>query len=333
MSDNDRETSLGLDLGTSRVVLARRVQGKFEFQAQLNAFVSIPFSKLTHRVLKKENVPHKVRGPEIIVYGNESQKFAELFHTEVRRPMLHGAVNPGEPDSLELIRQIVTSLVGGEVKAGGRLCYSLPAPRLDSGEDFKYHDAAVRPLLTELGFKLRSIDEGLAVVYGEMEAANYTGIGISCGGGMCNVCLAYLSVPVISFSVPKAGDFVDSSAATATGEVATRVRMIKERSFVLNGQPPDKVHCALTVYYDDMIRNLIRAMREAFSEARRLPRLERPVPVVLSGGSTLPEGFRERFDNLLRESDFPVAISEVQLAADPLHSTAKGALMAALTDM
>ncbi len=43
-----------------------------------------------------------------------------------------------------------------------------------------------------------------------MEGSNYTGIGISCGGGLCNVCLAYLSVPVVSFSVPKAGDFIDS---------------------------------------------------------------------------------------------------------------------------
>jgi hypothetical protein len=111
------------------------------------------------------------------------------------------------------------------------------------------------------------------------------------------------------------------------------VRLIKERSFVLNGRAPDKVHRALTVYYEDMIRSLIGAMREAFSEARRLPRLDRPVPVVLSGGSVLPEGFRERFEGVLKESSFPVAISEVVLSPDPLHSTARGALMAALTDM
>ena len=32
-------------------------------------------------------------------------------------------------------------------------------------------------------------------------------------GGLCNVCLAYLSVPVMSFSIPKAGDYIDSSAS------------------------------------------------------------------------------------------------------------------------
>ena len=36
-------------------------------------------------------------------------------------------------------------------------------------------------------------------------------------GGLCNVCLAYLSVPVFSFSIPKGGDFIDSSVAEVRG--------------------------------------------------------------------------------------------------------------------
>ncbi len=270
---------------------------------------------------------------EILIYGNESAKFADLFHLETRRPMRHGVLNPGEPESLELVRQIVASLLGGDGGKGARLCYSLPAPRLGAEDEIKYHHAAVRQVLGELGGESRGLDEGLAVVYAELEASNYTGIGVSCGGGRCNVCLAYLSVPVFSFSVAQAGDYVDASAAQATGEVATRVRLIKERGLALNGRSPDQIHRALTVYYDEMIRNLVTAMREAFSETRRLPRLERPVPLVLSGGSALPEGFRERFQAVLGEVDFPVPLSEVRLSPDPLHSTAKGALLAALTDM
>ena len=333
MSDTEQKSRVGLDIGTSRIVLARRVQGKFEFQAQLNAFVTIPFSRLTHNLLKKENIPHAVQGPEIIVYGNESQKFADFFHVETRRPMRHGVLNPNEPESLSLLRQIIASLAGNGGKEGHKVCFSMPASRLDSGEDLKYHEAAVRQILAECGYQARSINEGLAVVYGELESTNYTGIGISCGGGMCNVCLAYLSVPVISFSMPKAGDFVDTSTASATGEVGTRVRTLKEQFFSLNGNSPDKIQQALAAYYDDMIQSLIRAMCEAFSTSRNLPKLDRLLPLVLSGGSVLPHGFLERFTHALRESDFPLAVSEISLASDPLYSTAKGALMAALTDM
>ncbi len=83
------------------------------------------------------------------------------------------------------------------------------------------------------GFEPTSINEGLAVavVYGELEESNYTGIGISCGGGLCNVCLAYLSVPILSFSIPKAGDYIDTNAAQVTGAPANLVRLAKEDSF------------------------------------------------------------------------------------------------------
>jgi hypothetical protein len=54
---------------------------------------------------------------------------------------------------------------------------------------------------------------------------------------------------------------------------------------------------------------------------------------VLAGGSVLPPGFRERFEQALRTVDFPLRVSEVRLASDPLDATAKGALVAALADM
>ena len=54
---------------------------------------------------------------------------------------------------------------------------------------------------------------------------NYTGIGISCGGGLCNVAMAYLSAPIVTFSVAKAGDYIDARAASVTGERANRIRL------------------------------------------------------------------------------------------------------------
>jgi hypothetical protein len=165
-----------------------------------------------------------------------------------------------------------------------------------------------------------------------MEDSNYSGIGISCGGGLCNVCLAYLSVPVLSFSIPKAGDFIDQCAASATGERANRIRILKEQSFYLNGSFADKVQQVLGVYYDDMIRGLVAGLNEAFKNARNSPKFSRPVPLVLSGGTAMPKGFKDRFEKVLGESSFPVEISEIRMAQDPLTTTARGALVAALCD-
>jgi hypothetical protein len=246
--------------------------------------------------------------------------------------MSRGVLNANEPDSLKLIEHIVTALAG-QAGPNQKLCFTMPATPLGAEENVTYHEASLRQILAELGYQVSSINEGLAVVYAELEDTNYTGIGVSCGGGLCNVCLSYLSVPVISFSTSKAGDYIDSSAASVTGERANRIRLIKEESFCLNGHSTDKVYQVLGVYYDEMIHSLVNSLKDALTAAKCLPRLRRPIPLVLSGGSALPKGFTARFESILTESDLPIPMAEVRMAADPLTTSAKGALVAALSEM
>lgn len=326
-----RNSAVGLDVGTSRICLAKRVDDNFHFETQLNAFVTIPASKITENVLAKERVPHSVRGSDIVVHGNESDRFADLLNVETRRTMDKGLLNPAEPDSLDMLRKITESLLGPG-KERQKLCFTVPAAPIGSEENLTYHEATLHQLFADLGYEVKSINEGLAVVYSELESTNFTGIGISCGGGMCNVCLAYLSVPVISFSVPKGGDYIDSSSAAAIRDLATSVRVEKEKGFRFNGFFENKVYHALSVYYDDVIQSLVKSMRDAFTNAAHLPKLKQPVPLVLSGGTAIPPGFQERFEKTLRASDFPIELSEIRTAADPLHSTAKGTLVATLCE-
>jgi hypothetical protein len=327
-----KASAIGLDVGTSRIVAARSVGQDIHYDIQLNAFVTIPYSKMTESVLLREGVPHAIDANEILVHGNESERFADLLNKDIRRPMTRGVLNPDEPDSVRLIRELTASLAGKAAK-GAKLCFSVPAAPLGAEENLTYHEATIRQIVTELGYEAKNINEGLAVVYAELESSNYTGIGISCGGGLCNVCVSYLSVPVISFSIPKAGDYIDSSAASVTGERSNRMRILKEQSFHINGHFTDKLQQVLNVYYDDMIQSLVGSLRNAFQGARNVPKMSKPIPLVLSGGTAMPKGFRDRFEKILRESEFPIELSEIRLAADPLTTTAKGALVAALCDM
>ncbi|MEZ5403646.1 MAG: hypothetical protein R2729_28455 [Bryobacteraceae bacterium] len=323
---------IGLDVGTSRIVTAKPVSEKsFEYQTQLNAFVSVPFSKMVEGSLRREGVRYDVQGEQIIVVGDDSPRFADLLHVETRRPMTEGVLNPTDSESVPVIRKIIEGMVlNGEEKP--TVWFSVPAAPLNAEEGLTYHESTLRQMFSDLDCPVQSVNEGLAVVYSELEDTNYTGIGVSCGGGLCNVSLAFLSMPAMSFSVPKAGDFIDSSAASVTGDLANRVRLAKEENFHFNGHFVDKLHQVLTVYYEDMMLSVINSMKEAFSDTRKMPKLNRPIPVVLAGGTSSPPGFRERFERLLRNSKFPIEISEVRLAKDPMTATARGALIAALTE-
>ncbi len=321
---------IGLDVGTSRIVAARAAGKKYVYEAQLNAFFTLPYSRLAESLLQRENVLHQVTRNEIVVSGDDAEKLAEVFHAETRRPMKEGILNPQEPHALDVVRSLIAKLLGKAGAPGQKVFFSIPAPVSGNEGGIRHHQESIRQLLTELGYQPTPIEEGLAVVFGEMTASNFSGIGISCGSGLCNVCLAIMSVPVISFSVPRAGDFIDSQSALVTGDVSTRLRLQKEQGFRLNGMNGSRVNNALTVYYDQVIENLVVTLKESISAAPRLPRLTQPIPLVLAGGTVMPEGFFERFKAALQAHELPVKLSEVRVSAEPLSSTARGLLMAAL---
>jgi hypothetical protein len=208
--------------------------------------------------------------------------------------------------------------------------FSIPAPTGGNEGGIRYHQESIRQILTDLGYQPTPVEEGLAVVFGELSASNFSGIGISCGSGLCNVCLAVLSVPVLSFSVPKAGDFIDAQSALVTGDVATRLRVQKEQAFRLNGMNGNRFNNALTVYYDQVIEHLVKTLKENISAASKLPKMNQAIPLVLAGGTVIPEGFFDRFRAALQTNELPVKLSEVRVSTEPLNSTARGLLMAAL---
>jgi nucleoid DNA-binding protein len=325
--------ALGLDVGTSRLVLASGPTDHIRAKTELNAFITVPYSKFTENILKQNKVTYQLNGgTSLQIYGNEAERFANTFNAEMRRPMRAGTLNPTEEYSLTVMQAIIHQLVK-KTKNNESLRFSVPGSSRDGGStDLVYHEAMLKNLLCSMGYDAKAINEGLAVVFAEMERDNFSGIGISCGGGMCNVALAYMSIPVITFSLQKAGDYIDRSVASVTGELPTRIRAIKEEGLDLSKSPQNKYDGALHVYYDDVIVSLVESLRSAITESKNLPRIDKPIPIVLSGGTVKPNGFLDKFRRAFERDRFPLEISEIRMAGDPMTATARGCLIAALYD-
>ncbi len=326
-------SALGLDVGTSRLVLASGTADHIKAKAELNAFITVPYSKFTESILKQNKVNYQMNGGQSLqVYGNEAARFANVFNTEVRRPMMAGMLNPAEEYSLSVMQAIIQQLVR-KAKNSENLRFSVPGQLRNGGSpDLVYHEAMLRDLLAGMGYDAKGINEGLAVVFAELERENFSGIGISCGGGMCNVALAFMSIPVMTFSIGKAGDYIDRNVATVTGEIPTRIRVIKEEGLDLSHAPKNKYESALHVYYDDVIVSLVEGLRTALAETKNMPRIDKAIPIVLSGGTAKPKGFLDKFRQAIESDGFPLEISEIRLAEDPLTATARGCLIAAMYD-
>ncbi len=335
MEENNEITEsggvLGLDVGTSRIVVADGAE-PHRAHTQLNAFVSVPYSKMTETILQQNKMVYHRNGKDLFVYGNESERFASFFNTEPRRPMARGVMNAQDTMSQQMIQAIIEQLVP-KAKNNEILCYSVPGKGEGADSNIVYHEAVLKNILSGLGYNAKSVNEGLAVIFAELQAENFTGIGISCGGGMCNVCVSFLSVPMLSFSIPKGGDYIDASVSAVANESSTRIRLIKEEELDLSRAPKDDaVQSALHIYYDDLISALITGLGEALSTSSNLPKLDRPIPIVLSGGTAKPRGFLQKFEAAAKAGELPIQISEIRLAKDPLTATARGCYIAAMSE-
>jgi actin-like ATPase involved in cell morphogenesis len=320
---------MGLDVGTSKVVAARRRAKGVETAGQLNAFIPVPFSRFTENTLSQNDIAYYRDGNELVIYGTSAERFANMFNAEVRRPMSDGLINPREKAAMPVLEAILQTMVPRAKTQGEILTFSVPAASAGQDSQLTYHEATLRRFFEGMGYKAVAINEGLAVIFAELEANNFTGIGISCGGGMCNGTLAYLSIPSIMFSIAKGGDYVDSSAGAVLNEHATRVKVLKEEGIDLSRPAKDKFEKAIHIYYEDLVESLVEALRVSLSRAEKLPRADRPVPIVLSGGTAKPKGFKELFERALAGRSLPIEIEGVRLASDPLTATARGALIAA----
>jgi actin-like ATPase involved in cell morphogenesis len=331
VSEVEEIGAVGLDVGTSRIVVAGGHNGH-KGSTQLNSFVSVPYTRMTEAILQQNKMVYHRNGKDLYVFGNDSEKFASFFNAEPRRPMQKGVINPQEPMGQQIIQAIIESVVP-RGRRNELLCFSVPGKGEGADSNLVYHEAVIKNFMQSLGYEAKALNEGLAVVFAELQNENFTGIGISCGGGMCNVCVSFLSVPMLTFSLPVGGDYIDSSVATVVDEPVTRVRLIKEESLDLTRQPKDRITSALYIYYEEVINSIVQRLRDEFEASRQLPRIERPMPIVLSGGTARPRGFLQKFEAAVRSNGFPVQISDVRMASEPLTATARGCYIAAMSEI
>ena len=331
-SQSARPGAVGLDIGTSRVVVTDGANGQ-ESRSQLNAFVSVPSSEMAENVLQQRGMVYERNCKNLYVYGNDSDFFASFLDTDARRPMHSGLLNPKEEMSQHMIQRIIELLVP-RARKGDTLCFSVPGKGEGVNGGLVYHEAVLKSFLQSLGYKAKPVNEGQAVVFSELQEENFTGIGVSFGGGMCNVSVSFMSMPMITFSVPKSGDYIDRNVAEVLGERnTTRVRLFKEENLDLSRQPQDDMTRALHIFYEDVLQTLIERLRAEFKHSSHLPKVDRPMTVVLAGGTAKPAGFKQKFETMLRaDGGFPIEVAEVRMAEDPLAATARGCLIATMSE-
>jgi len=327
----------GLDVGTSFIVLSSEKKGSIEYKDFRDAFYVIkPTTPVATKMIEKGlsgKVFIKDSDGSFIILGKDAIEKAVERNDVAKRPMYRGVVSAKEKDAKRILAFILKEVVGKASEPGEKLVFCVPAQPVDQeDEDFDvgYHEDVVKTILAECGYDAKAINEAEALCYAELESDDYTGVAISCGAGMTNVCVMLNGEPTVVFSTTKSGDWIDRMSAVATGETDSVVQAEKEGGDFKIGESHDNpVLAAVSAYYDRLIDYTTKQLSMALTNHKLLPKFKNPLKIVIAGGTSQAKGYIEIFEKKIKENNFPLPIKEVVHAKDPLHAVSKGCLIAA----
>jgi hypothetical protein len=323
------QPGVGLDVGTMNIVSARQLAGKVVTKRVRDAFLDLdPEAK---KSLKMSKVSYVEKGNQLVVIGDSALTMANLFKREVRRPLARGVISSSELDAQEILSLLVHNVLGDPLAPGEHCYYSVPAAPIDDPEqDVVYHTEIFRKIITEHGYTAHPMNEAMAIIYSQCAEEGFSGLAVSFGSGMCNVALSFQTVQGMAFSVARGGDWIDHHAAKAVGSTAARMCAIKEKGVDLL-KPVGREQEAIALYIRTLADYCLDNITLQFKKVQSSVELPGPIPFVVSGGTTRAPGFldlfKEQFEVARKKRGFPIEITEVRHATDPMTAVAEGLLV------
>jgi len=239
-----------------------------------------------------------------------------------------------------MLAKLIESILGPASQLKELCVFSVPSEPVDDefrdeGRDLIiYHTNRMKEILNSLGYAPMPLRESMALAYSELINDGLTGIAMSWGAGMVNVSVVDIGEDLLSFSIASGGDYIDKKAAKRQNRSETIVQAEKESGINLLA-PEGPLQKAIVIYYDALINHVIDVLYKKFSGLSDAPKFASAIPIVVSGGTSLPDGFMEKLSAAIMVRDFPFEIKDIRRAAnpDPLRSVSNGCLLYAQMEL
>ena len=332
---NNSTVCIGLDCGTMHLVCSR--SDSDEVKVTRNVFLPVDKDDISLTTLS--NISYvKNEEDELFIIGSDAFEFANLFGQKVSRPMEHGLISSSEIDAIDILTLMLRDLIGKTKNKEVFCSYSIPAEAIDEQHSVTYHENVFARILNSLGVNHTSVNEAMAIIYSECAKENFSGIGISFGAGMANVAISYKGIEAHTFSTARAGDWIDLQASRDSGLIPNRVTNLKEKYMKLTGEVTIKnkktkrVLESLYYHHKSLIEYTVKKIIQEFNDKVDME-VDEEIPIIISGGTSMPEGFVNLFKNVISNYELPFEVSEIRRAKNPLTSVSNGLLVRTIADV
>jgi len=330
----------GVDCGTMFFQVAENDKdGKINFKEIRNAFVELEASEDIEQVLAQNDWQYVSDEKNYYIIGSDSMRVARMFpgKVELRRPMQGGVLNKGEDKKMLVMAKMIESSIGKAPDDQSLVCICVSSDPVDGAQDNLFHRVRLEGMFKRIGWNVKVIEEGHAVILAEKPVmiekdgskTPFSGIGISFGAGKVNCVLAYKALSVIGMSAARSGDWIDKKVSEHTDKPISQVTNIKETKLDFNNiDYDDDVVFALDAYHTNMVEYVFKNFAKKFASVKS--EFEAPLDIVIAGGTSMPKGFREKVESVVKNMDLPFKIKNVIQSKDPRNAVVKGLLTQAI---
>lgn len=321
----------GIDVGTSTIILATDSGKYIKIR---NCFIDLPMTTIIENTLTtmSQDYVKDTERNKIYLIGDAALSFANMFGRDVRRPMFKGVISNKDSDAIPIMREIFKLILEkGEVDKDTIINYTIPSAPINDSFDIEYHKSVIESILNDLGYtKINAVNEALCVAYSELEKQQYSGISVSLGAGMINVCVSQFGLEALSYSVQGSGDAIDEKVAKSQPRMtASKITAIKEAGIDIF-EPKNNIETAISVYYKALIKNFLKFTLDTMTATEGIV-LKDDIAIAIAGGTSKVGGFKKLFQETLKElsTNYNFTYGDIILNEneDRQNLIAKGALV------
>jgi len=347
-----------VDVGTMNIVSAeRKSDKKIDFNKERDIYIKLHEEDKENVVAvgAARLVQLNNGSGEVYVVGEDAIEFAYSYNEFLKRPLKDGLLNNTEQDvniKLSILAEIIEGITKKPSYDKEILVYSCPAnPVNRQSRDKEYHSLELKNIFNSMGYDSYPLNEAEAIAWAELGEYEMTGITVSCGAGMINVCVVIKGAKRLEFSITDSGDWIDKMVMQASGEDQGTVIDAKEsETFSLSNEPQDRLESYIQLYYKKMIDEIVKRIVEELEKNKAFLRFRKPVPIVVTGGTSSVKGFHKTFEETIRSkaklvkyepnkkdpdkkdpiyslASNRVQIREIKVTKDPLYTVARGLLI------
>lgn len=330
----------GVDIGTMNIVSQCNFEDKkIQLKKIRNTFLPLNYDVVEFSDLQNQEIEYlrlEDDSHTVVVIGEDQYKLSNIFNKQLKRTMKKGIIQQDEINQIDVLTLMISKLVVKSTTKDGKIIFSIPQEPIDIQDQpsVLYHEQVFKKIFTILGYNQESLNESMQIIFAECKSNNYSGIQISFGQGLTNICCQYKGTPTMQFSIQRGGDWIDNNQQKSLGVLQSRVTFIKEKSLDLKSVQDTKnkqdkrIKEQLIFFYKNLISYSLDKIIEKFKQGQENLSIDDVIPIIISGGTSLPNGFIDIFKEIFNEyNNFPYTISEIKQQKDPLNQVQEGCLL------